>query len=827
MNCKNQTTKFVLAICFAILIFFGMASAVFAESSSSAGCTVKNLQELKRALADHESDITISGMIEISEKLSIEGSVVIRGVDKNSGLYRSSGYSGTLLEYAGQQTSSAEIVLDQLKIDGQKIDAAASAVSIQGGDLLMADSVFENCTASSGKNAKSAVNGAALNVKNSKFTITGCSFEDNRASNDNGALRKKSGNGGALFMDGCNGTIKASTFSHNTLSGDSVGNGMAAYLENGTYTIQNTKMNENSSEKKADGTLYVAEGDGTIHVTVKESEFCRNDTRGYGGGLATPYDGDVRKNNRILEISDSSISENTADDEGGGAVLAGSKVTIKNSHIDHNKNIYQAGGMVIYMCDAEITGSSISNNVTTDGCSGGIHNWSSAIRMTDTDLCYNTARYEGGAMCIYGPDYDDVKSDDGKYHIIKTNVIFNGGNISHNKTTGPVPDKDKYSYQSNGGGIFVHTGATFVFYDGVIEGNESVLHGGGVYVDDKDHIEKESKWGDATYVDFSGRFIMNGGIIRNNKAAESGGGVYLSDVKRDKWIDLDNSDSASFKMNGGTIRNNTAGQNGGGVFVEYAEMPCTFDMDENAFVFDNKAGADESLAGDDICDETKKPVKEVNAKYPARDFADILQENCWLTAIDDHEIPKDLKVPFISWYVDEAKDSSGVSHRFEDLNSPVPAKEKLNDTAGLKAIWGGYLLLYDANDGTGRTQYAALAYAPGTEAAVSDLMFSAPSGKKFAGWNTKPDGNGTSYAKDAALKMKENQILYAQYTDISDPANDPSDPNQDPKDPSNNAVTKAKTQTGDSSAPVLWTVIGGLALAGAVAMVVYRKRRFH
>lgn len=825
MNCKNQTTKLVVAICFAMLIFFGMASAVFAESSSSTDCTVKTLQELKQALADHQSEIKISGMIEISEKLDIEGSVIIRGADKDSGLYRSSGYSDVLLEYAGKQTST-EIVIDQLKIDGKKIGAAASAVSVQGADLTITDSVFENCQASSGKNASKAVNGAALNVKNSKFTITGCSFEGNSNSNDNGALREKSGNGGALFMEGCNGTIKESAFSHNTLSGSSVGDGIAAYLENGTYTIQNTKMNENSSEKKADGTLYMAEGDGTVHVTVKGSEFCRNDTRGYGGGLGTPYNGDVRKNNRIIEISDSSLSKNTADDEGGGAVLAGSKVTIKNSHIDHNTNIYQAGGMVIYMCDAEIIGSSISSNVTTKGCSGGIHNWSSAIQMTDTDVCYNTAKNEGGGMCVYGPDYDDVKSDDGKYHIIKTNVIFNGGNISHNKTTGPAPNKDDYSYQSNGGGIFVHTGGTFVFNDGVIEGNESVLHGGGVYVNDTDYVEKEEKWNNGTFVNFSGRFIMNGGIICDNKAAESGGGVYLSDVKRyTEKIDLDNSDSASFKMNEGTIRNNTAGKNGGGVFVEYAEMPCTFDMDENAFVFDNKAGAEESLAGDDICDETKKPVKEVNAKYPAREFADILQENCWLTAIDDHEIPEDLKVPFVSWYVDEAMDSKGVSHRFKDLNSPVPAKGQLNATAGLKAIWGGYLLLYDANDGTGKTQYASSAYRPGEDAAVSDLMFSAPSGKKFAGWNTKPDGSGTSYAKDADLKMDQNQILYAQYSDISDPAADPSDPNQDPKDTSGNSETK--TKTGDTATPELWAVLCGLALTGAVMTVVYRKRRVH
>ena len=134
-----------------------------------------------------------------------------------------------------------------------------------------------------------------------------------------------------------------------------------------------------------------------------------------------------------------------------------------------------------------------------------------------------------------------------------------------------------------------------------------------------------------------------------------------------------------------------------------------------------------------------------------------------VTPVEGQEIPDELKIPFVDWYIDEAKDASGNAHRFVNLASPVPDNGKLNVTNGLKAIWGGYLLLYDANDGSGRTEYQEKAFYPGENATIKDNMFSASSGKEFIGWNTMADGSGVFYSKDSLLPMIENLILYAQY----------------------------------------------------------------
>ena len=55
-------------------------------------------------------------------------------------------------------------------------------------------------------------------------------------------------------------------------------------------------------------------------------------------------------------------------------------------------------------------------------------------------------------------------------------------------------------------------------------------------------------------------------------------------------------------------------------------------------------------------------------------------------------------------------------------------------------------------------------YPPSSRVTVLGNRFSAPSGYRFGGWNTRPDGTGTFYAAGALLTVAGDVRLYAQWT---------------------------------------------------------------
>lgn len=745
-----------------------------------AECTVSNVDGLKQALLDGKSEIGISGQIELSEEITVEHAVSFIGITDGDGFARDDGYDGTLFNIAGTDSASIAVTFSNITLDGKSVESAKSAVCAAYTTLTIEDSVFENCTAvTTGgiyPNRGSVVNGAAINVRNSAVNITDTKFTANSINTGTGWFGDYC-NGASLYMVDCDAEISGCEFTDNKLTGRRGKYGIAAYAQNGVFTFKDTNFlnngsYENEDDDRAYGTLYVSERNpadgakadtGMLRLNMDNCVFNGNRTYQSAAAVCTPYDGFDYYNNRYIDIKNSEFTDNYADMEAGALLLCGSHITIDNTKVLRNEGVGQAGGVLFYTSDATISNSEFSDNSSTDGCSGAIHVWDSVVEMTDVDICNNTAKYEGGAMCIYAPDYYTVDADGNCY--TNSKVTFNSGNISFNKTVGPRSVTENSTYQSNGGGVFVHTGATFILNGGTMEGNSSSIKGGAVCVDDQDYIDTDDVWGTTHSYDRAGRFYMNGGMIRDNYAAVAGGGVYVSDAAGMDSIEMSHRDSAHFVMDGGIIRDNTAGENGGGVFVQYSETPCVFTMSDGALVFDNKANNDQSFAGDDIFDETDtaSAQKTVNANYPYREYSDILAENCIVTPIAGQAIPDELKIPFVNWYIDEAADASGNAHRFVDLTSPVPDNGKLNVTNGLKAIWGGYLLLYDANDGSGRTEYQEKAFYPGENASIKDNMFPVISGKEFIGWNTEADGSGVSYSKDSVLPMNGNLILYAQY----------------------------------------------------------------
>ena len=90
------------------------------------------------------------------------------------------------------------------------------------------------------------------------------------------------------------------------------------------------------------------------------------------------------------------------------------------------------------------------------------------------------------------------------------------------------------------------------------------------------------------------------------------------------------------------------------------------------------------------------------------------------------------------------------------------------DTKTLYAIWKNKLTInYNANGGTGTT--ASQTVAAGEKITLKSNSFTAPANMAFGGWNTEPDGTGTSYSANTtftapnSVAYNDSLTLYAQW----------------------------------------------------------------
>lgn len=217
----------------------------------------------------------------------------------------------------------------------------------------------------------------------------------------------------------------------------------------------------------------------------------------------------------------------------------------------------------------------------------------------DHCVCNGSGSGVNGHVCNSSTYFNQWNSADclpqsGTYHLmydveisgtweIESNVTLcmNGKNITLNNSTDELPTISikngatltltncessgsiTHADGCKGSGIEICEGGTLVMYGGMIYGNSSTGHGGGVVNEgtftmyDGDITENKAgdtaseKCGGGVYND-GGTFHMYGGNITGNTAYR-GGGIY-------------NRGNGTFRMNGGIIADNTAGSYGGGLY---------------------------------------------------------------------------------------------------------------------------------------------------------------------------------------------------------------------------------------------------------------------
>ena len=248
------------------------------------------------------------------------------------------------------------------------------------------------------KNAKNS-NGGALNIK-SNTLIVDCTFRDNQATGEGGAIYLSSGKstiinshftnnyapsaGGAISMAASNLNVISSVFITNSgQRGGAINSGNA---EESLYVADSTFIN--NSAKSYGGAVTF---DGTGNIT--DSVFINN-TAVLGGGAVYMWD-------YSHFISNSRFINNSAAD-GGAIIFILSDVSMNNNYFENNNAFEFGGGIFAFGNLAVIEGSFAKNRAYYDG--GAVYIYKGVNSIYETFFKGNLAGYGGGGVHALAAD---------------------------------------------------------------------------------------------------------------------------------------------------------------------------------------------------------------------------------------------------------------------------------------------------------------------------------------------------------------------------------------------------------------------------------------
>ena len=219
--------------------------------------------------------IELNGTFSFSETVNVQKSIKITGCADGATI--NMGLAVGSFTYFNIDSTASKVVLSNLKFTG----STASAVSWNGDDGLIENCIFQ------GNYAQGAGLGGAINMKANNCNITGCTFKNNRAYN----------NGGAVYIEGENILISNSKFESNQVNNNdlTITAGGAVYVEGEYNIIQNSSFLNNYISNTINSTSLI--GGGAVYsnsdgLTVNKSTFKKNNAPGlYGGAVSSnePY----------------------------------------------------------------------------------------------------------------------------------------------------------------------------------------------------------------------------------------------------------------------------------------------------------------------------------------------------------------------------------------------------------------------------------------------------------------------------------------------------------------------------------------------------------
>ena len=587
---------------------------------------VGTFEELKQAVSGEATDIVVTQDIELTETLSISGTVTIRSQEGSVfTLKRSASFTPTSsnTDYVfNLNYYSSDVTFRNITLDGDKeaVQAKNGFISMTGSTARLTlgqGTTIQNCSAINGGSAVRVLMGSMVMEKGS--AIKDCT---------------NTSNGGGIYI--------------NRKPDWSQDKDTASLTMNGA-TISGCSSTGTSADYSQGGAIYAY---GRVNLDIKNSTITGNSANSNGGAIYAQshdsYSGDV-----TLNLSGTTITGNTSEKLGGGVYFAGTTFTVSgvtditgNTGKGSSNNVYLAAGKTVSGSGLEagsqvgISGANIPSTLVTGYDDDNETGYFTADR-TDTKLkatngalelvgkndhthciCGRTDCQETGTghrkITCKGVSSLDLIKDSGSYYLLNDVTLTktwkpNGGTlclnghaihaawktaaielentyITFNLTDCGTDGKVTGNINNSGGvdeasGVIIGARATFNLYNGSICDNTLYSY------------QTSLKAG---AVEANGTFNMYGGSIKNNQGtgwigADSNyiGGVLVNSTGTFNLYDgeisgnrsaHDNRSSGTFNggavyvnggkftMTGGVIKNNRAGGgnvqgDGGAVYI--------------------------------------------------------------------------------------------------------------------------------------------------------------------------------------------------------------------------------------------------------------------
>ncbi len=395
-----------LGLC-AVTVFAKNAAAanINVTVTASPGCAVGQCPDFTI-----NSDCTLQDALDIAE-CNLEGDVITLG----AGQYDASAAGANTFEYDPNDdpTENFPLTLIGAPNGGSVIDGGSDAQGMNldtsflsaddNADISVQGIVFQN-----GNGLGTSGGGLVVDTNDADINIDSCQFLDNQADVDGGGLSLDANDDGAIV-------VNSNLFLRNDSVSDGVGGGVNAQSFNGTITLTNNILAENTAPFNGGGAFV--SGDAASLIVTNNTLF-NNQTGddGNGGGI-------------YLQVDDSSVTLN-----------------IYNNIVYGNTAGVNGDGDDIFTCEEGAT-VGLFNNDFLEYVSGGL-----------AGTCGGGPTINQGANIGVDPVFVDSATDD--FHLQSTSPAIDTGDLNPpdglptpdfdgvTRPQGPLPDMGALEFQA-------------------------------------------------------------------------------------------------------------------------------------------------------------------------------------------------------------------------------------------------------------------------------------------------------------------------------------------------------------------------------------------